>query len=64
MMRTLRIGAPLYCLTLLALGASGAWAATDSAASDGKALLEKNCSRCHAIEATGVSPLPQAPALR
>jgi mono/diheme cytochrome c family protein len=51
-------------LVLLSLGASVAHAAADSAASDGKALLEANCSRCHAIEAKGDSPLPQAPPMR
>lgn len=51
-------------LVLLSLGASVAHAAAGSATNDGKALLEKNCSRCHAIEATGVSPLPEAPPMR
>jgi mono/diheme cytochrome c family protein len=50
-------------LALLTLCVADARAAgTD--ASDGKALLEKNCGRCHSLEATGVSPLPQAPPLR
>jgi cytochrome c len=31
---------------------------------EGKALLEANCSRCHSIDATGTSPLQQAPPLR
>jgi len=31
---------------------------------DGKRLLEQNCARCHSIEATGESPLKQAPPLR
>jgi mono/diheme cytochrome c family protein len=31
---------------------------------EGKMLLEKNCSRCHSIDATGQSPLAQAPPLR
>jgi mono/diheme cytochrome c family protein len=47
---------------LLVLGAPQVAAAGD--ASDGKAILAKNCGRCHAIEATGASPLPQAPPLR
>ncbi len=64
MMRPLRLRDSLCGLALLAFGASGACAAADSAANDGKALLEKNCSRCHAIEAKGDSPLPQAPPLR
>jgi cytochrome c len=50
------------CLLLLMLGA-GARAA-DSSAADGKAILAKNCGRCHSIAATGASPLPQAPPLR
>ena len=29
-----------------------------------KMLLEKNCSQCHSIDATGQSPLAQAPPLR
>ena len=35
--------------------------ATDAA--DGKALLEKNCSRCHAVAAGLESPLKEAPNL-
>ena len=30
----------------------------------GKALLDAQCSRCHAIGATGASPLEKAPAFR
>lgn len=30
----------------------------------GKAILERNCGRCHAIDATSSSPLAQAPPLR
>jgi cytochrome c len=61
---SLRVGGAVCGVALLALGASGARAATDFAAADGKALLEKNCSRCHAIGAKGDSPLAQAPPLR
>jgi cytochrome c len=60
MIRPLRIS--LSCLVLLELGASVAWAA-DSAANEGKTILEANCGRCHSLEATGASPLPQAPPL-
>jgi len=50
---------------LLALGLWPAVAAEDtSPAAEGKRLLEKICARCHAIEATGDSPLKQAPPLR
>ena len=60
MIRPLRIS--LSCLVLLELGASVAWAA-NSAANEGKTILEANCGRCHSLEATGASPLPQAPPL-
>jgi len=30
----------------------------------GKAILQQNCGRCHAIEAAGDSPLRQAPPMR
>jgi mono/diheme cytochrome c family protein len=30
----------------------------------GKAILEEKCGRCHAIEAVGESPLRQAPPMR
>ena len=35
-----------------------------AAESEGKAILEKNCGRCHSLEASSESPLPQAPPLR
>jgi cytochrome c len=35
----------------------------DDEAARGKALLESNCSRCHAVEAGKDSPLKQAPNL-
>jgi cytochrome c len=47
---------------LMTLGASGALAA--DASDNGKSILEAKCGRCHALEATGASPLPQAPPLR
>jgi mono/diheme cytochrome c family protein len=65
MTRPLRMRHAVAALAFLALGASRVLAATDSdAAGEGKAILEKNCGRCHAIEATGASPLPKAPPLR
>ncbi len=63
-MRIPRPRALLCGLSLLSLGVPGALAAADTTASNGKAILEKNCGRCHAIEAKGKSPLPQAPPLR
>jgi cytochrome c len=63
MMRPLPIRDALFCLALVALGASDALAANTDATA-GKAILEKNCGRCHSLEASGASPLPQAPPLR
>src|SRR6266511_1551586 len=52
-------------LALLTMDANGACAVESArGASDGKAVLEANCSRCHSIEATGASPLEKAPPLR
>ncbi|OIQ74064.1 cytochrome c [mine drainage metagenome] len=39
-------------------------ATTSELRSRGKALLQENCSRCHAIEAHGKSPLEGAPPMR
>ena len=65
MKRSLPIRDALCCLALLALGAGGAFAADGSGTEiDGKAILEKDCGRCHSIAAIGESPLPQAPPLR
>ena len=55
--------AALACLVTLTIGLASATAAT-SPEIDGKALLEKNCARCHSIAATGDSPLKGAPPLR
>jgi cytochrome c len=64
MMTPLRLRDALTCLALLTLGASGAFGAESDAEISGKAILEKNCGRCHSLEAKGASPLPQAPPLR
>jgi cytochrome c len=63
MMRPLPIRDALLCVALLVFGASSAVAASGAALA-GKAILEKNCGRCHSLEASGASPLPQAPPLR
>ena len=52
----------LVCLSLLPISASGALGTGSDI--DGRAILEKNCSGCHSIEATGASPLKRAPPLR
>jgi cytochrome c len=53
----------LALLSLLLIGV-GTLAADASGSESGKMLLEKHCSRCHSIEATGESPLKGAPPLR
>lgn len=45
------------------LGLSSGWASADPV-SHGKALVETNCARCHAIGKTDKSPHPDAPAFR
>jgi cytochrome c len=52
----------LVFLVLMAVGAGSAMAASSTI--DGKALLQKNCARCHSITAKGESPLKGAPPLR
>ena len=42
---------------LLAATTGVARAAGDSDAAAGKAIREKNCAKCHSIEATGDSPV-------
>jgi cytochrome c len=49
---------------LLCLSATSEAANSGQLKARGKAILQKNCSRCHAIEAVGESPLKQAPRMR
>lgn len=53
-------------LAIAAVAATGVRAADDQVASvaKGKALVERNCGGCHAVDAKGTSPNPNAPALR
>ena len=53
-------------LALLLLATSEAATADDSAivAREGRAVLQKHCARCHAIEREGPSPFAQAPPFR
>jgi mono/diheme cytochrome c family protein len=65
MLTPLRIRNAVASLAMLTIGASGALAADSSGtAIDGKAILEKNCGRCHSSAATGESLLQPAPPLR
>ena len=58
-------GATLICFALLAIRFGHAEAGdTIEAAAEGMSLLKTHCARCHSIEATGHSPLPNAPPLR
>jgi cytochrome c2 len=54
----------VVCLTLLT---AACWPAVSSAAdksAEGKAILQKYCARCDAIESFGESPLKAAPPMR
>jgi mono/diheme cytochrome c family protein len=54
----------LICSCLL-LGAAPVTAgASDAVLERGRAIAEKNCARCHAVGATGESPLKPAPPFR
>ena len=54
----------VFWLSLLVSGATGNAASPAGNESNGRMLLQKNCSRCHSIDPTGQSPLEQAPPLR
>jgi mono/diheme cytochrome c family protein len=50
-----------------ALLLAACWPSLSSASdrsAEGKAILNKHCARCHAIEAVGESPLSAAPPMR
>ncbi|MFZ2158180.1 MAG: cytochrome c [Bradyrhizobium sp.] len=49
---------------LLGLSATSEAADSSGLRNRGKAILQQNCGRCHAIEAAGESPLKQAPPMR
>ncbi len=48
----------------LCLSAASEAADSSQLSNRGKALLQQNCGRCHAIEAAGESSLKQAPPMR
>ena len=55
------------CLTAGIVSCHPMWAQAaeiDQLNAKGKAILQDKCARCHAIEAIGDSPLPQAPPMR
>jgi mono/diheme cytochrome c family protein len=49
---------------LVCLSATANAADSDQLGSRGKVVLQQNCGRCHAVEASGESPLKQAPPMR
>jgi mono/diheme cytochrome c family protein len=57
--------AAIVTLALLASGLlSPVFAAEKGLADKGEVLVKENCSRCHAVGSTGVSPNPDAPPFR
>ena len=61
MMRVICLAA---CAALLSACGSHGEAAPQSAEARGQALVEANCSACHATGRSGESPAPEAPAFR
>jgi mono/diheme cytochrome c family protein len=59
-----RRGRHVAASLLLCLSASAHAADTSELASRGKAILQEQCGRCHAVEAVGDSPLKAAPPMR
>jgi cytochrome c553 len=53
-----------FWLSFLISGATAIATRSSESAVDGKMLLQKYCSRCHSIDATGQSPLQLATPLR
>ena len=49
---------------LLSLSLAVSAAAADPLIDEGQAIVKANCSRCHAIGATGESPNPKSPPFR
>jgi len=49
---------------LVCLSATANAADSDQFSSRGKVILQQNCGRCHAVEATRESPLKRAPPMR
>ena len=54
----------LVAIFVVALPAASLAADSGELRNRGKALLQENCGRCHAIEAKGDSPLQGAPPMR
>ena len=64
---SLRFASQVLGLTaglLLCLPATLDAAKLSKLATRGKVILQEKCSRCHALEAVGESPLKQAPPMR
>jgi cytochrome c len=58
----MRKGAAMWRALVVLLLCCGGFARADQT-TEGKALLETNCGRCHAVAAGAESPRPQAPNL-
>jgi mono/diheme cytochrome c family protein len=63
MRRSRNLSLPI-CFALLISGTNIAGAGAPESKIDGRLLLQKSCSRCHSIDATGGSPLAKAPPFR
>jgi cytochrome c len=61
---TMKFSYPCVAFCLLTLALSEPLAAAEGGTAEGKTILQTHCARCHAIDATGSSPLAKAPPLR
>ena len=59
-----KVFSPLMVGSMVLFGLTAAAQDTTSLEQRGKTLVERHCSRCHAIDITGSSPHPEAPAFR
>src|SRR5215475_10219221 len=59
-----KVFSPLMVSSMVLFGLTAAAQDTTSLEQRGRALVERHCSRCHAIDITGSSPHPEAPPFR
>ena len=57
-------GAAALILAMSVVAGAGASEEADGDIAMGHSFLAENCARCHAVEATGESPLAEAPPFR
>ena len=61
---TVKVFSPLMVGCIVLFGLTAAAQDATSLEQHGRELVERHCSRCHAIDITGSSPHPEAPPFR